>query len=133
MTVDLERAQRAIDALRKPDASLQRVPNTIRQSIAEVIEDLVAGHQRSSEQAADAIKANTEAYAEFRKERRRREIAEARLAQAVEIVRWVDTWVTNPVTGYSVHALDGLFGMTRDKIGAFNASVSSPVTEKTDD
>lgn len=36
----MTRAQRAIEALRKPDASLQRVPNTIRQSIAEVIEDL---------------------------------------------------------------------------------------------
>lgn len=33
------RAQRAVDALRKPDASLARVPNTIRQSIAEVIEE----------------------------------------------------------------------------------------------
>ena len=36
------RAQKAIEALRKPDASLQRVPNTIRQSIAEVIEELSA-------------------------------------------------------------------------------------------
>lgn len=35
----MDRAQRAIDALRKPDASLSRVPNTVRQSIAEVIED----------------------------------------------------------------------------------------------
>ncbi len=33
------RASRAIDALRKPDASLSHVPNTVRQSIAEVIED----------------------------------------------------------------------------------------------
>jgi len=35
---DAERAKRAIEALRTPDASLARVPNTIRQSIAEVIE-----------------------------------------------------------------------------------------------
>ena len=32
-------AHRAITALREPDYSLARVPNTIRQSIAEVIED----------------------------------------------------------------------------------------------
>jgi hypothetical protein len=35
------KAQRAILALRKPDASLSRVPNTVRQSIADVIEGLV--------------------------------------------------------------------------------------------
>lgn len=34
------RAQRAIEALTKPDASLASVPNTIRQSLREVIEDL---------------------------------------------------------------------------------------------
>lgn len=33
------RALRAIAALRDPDHSLSRVPNTIRQSIAEIIED----------------------------------------------------------------------------------------------
>lgn len=32
------RAQRAIKALREPDASLSTVPNTVRQSIADVIE-----------------------------------------------------------------------------------------------
>lgn len=31
--------ERATHALRKPDASLQRVPNTVRQSLADVIED----------------------------------------------------------------------------------------------
>ncbi len=36
-----ERAQRAIEALRAPDYTLARVPNTIRQSIAEVIEELL--------------------------------------------------------------------------------------------
>lgn len=35
------RAKRAIDALRKPDASLAAVANTVRQSIAEVIEELL--------------------------------------------------------------------------------------------
>jgi hypothetical protein len=34
-----ERARKAVAALRTPDASLQRTPNTVRQSIADVIED----------------------------------------------------------------------------------------------
>ncbi len=34
----MTQAQRAIEALRKPDASLARVPNTVRQSIADIIE-----------------------------------------------------------------------------------------------
>jgi hypothetical protein len=34
------RAKRAIEALRKPDASLQNVANTVRQSLAEVIEEI---------------------------------------------------------------------------------------------
>jgi hypothetical protein len=38
MTLDL-RAARAIAALREPDASLARVSNTVRQSIADVIEE----------------------------------------------------------------------------------------------
>lgn len=41
------RASRAIDALRKPDASLSHVPNTIRQSIAEVIEDQQTNLERA--------------------------------------------------------------------------------------
>ena len=36
-----ERAERSVNALRTPDASLQRVPNTVRQSIADVIEELL--------------------------------------------------------------------------------------------
>lgn len=35
-----------------------------------------------------------------------------------EFVAWVDSWVSNPIGSYSVSALDGLFGMTRDKIAA---------------
>lgn len=41
------RASRAIAALREPDASLARVPNTIRQSIAEVIEDQATALERA--------------------------------------------------------------------------------------
>jgi ABC-type transporter Mla subunit MlaD len=37
---DAGRVERAINALRKPDQSLANVANTIRQSIAEVIEEL---------------------------------------------------------------------------------------------
>lgn len=35
-----------------------------------------------------------------------------------EIITWVDCWVSNPASSYSIMALDGLFGMTRDKIAA---------------
>ena len=35
-----------------------------------------------------------------------------------EFSTWVDTWVSNPVTSYSVYALDGIFGRTRDKLAA---------------
>lgn len=35
------RARRAIEALRKPDAAFARVPNTVRQATAEVIESLL--------------------------------------------------------------------------------------------
>lgn len=49
------RAQRAVSALRKPDPSLARVPNTVRQSIADVIVELTAGVDlwRERWQAAD--------------------------------------------------------------------------------
>lgn len=35
-------------------------------------------------------------------------------------VSWVDSWVSNPAGSYSTAALDGLFGMTRDKIAALS-------------
>jgi hypothetical protein len=41
--------------------------------------------ERLSAETADAVKANTEAYAEFRKERRAKEAAEARLAEAMKL------------------------------------------------
>lgn len=53
-------------------------------------------------------------------ERDAMEAANARLQTRIknrdEVIAWVETWINNPVTSYSVHALDGLFGMTRDKI-----------------
>jgi len=33
-----------------------------------------------------------------------------------EFVGWIDTWISNPARAYSHDALEGLFGMTRDKI-----------------
>jgi hypothetical protein len=41
------RAERAIKALREPDYTLARVPNTVRQSIAEVIEDQATALERA--------------------------------------------------------------------------------------
>ena len=38
-----------------------------------------------------------------------------------DFVAWVDTWVSNPVGAYSVDALNGLFGMARDRIAALSA------------
>lgn len=40
--MDMARANRAVEALRKPDASMARVVNTVRQSLAEIIEELIA-------------------------------------------------------------------------------------------
>lgn len=37
-------------------------------------------------------------------------------------VGWVDTWVSNPASAYSVNATEGLFGMARDKIAALSRS-----------
>ena len=38
------------------------------------------------------------------------------------VIDWVESWVSHPVGAYSVSALDGLFGMTRDKIAAISRS-----------
>lgn len=31
---------------------------------------------------------------------------------------WIDTWISNPAASYSNAALDGLFGMARDRMAA---------------
>ena len=46
---------------------------------------------------------------------------QAEIERLRAFVGWVDSWVSNPVGSYSVSALDGLFGMTRDKITHLNA------------
>ena len=42
------------------------------------------------------------------------------LGKARDFANWVDSWVSQPAGSYSVYALDGLFGMTRDKIAALS-------------
>lgn len=37
-----------------------------------------------------------------------------------DFVSWVDTWVSNPASAYSINATEGLFGMARDKIAALS-------------
>lgn len=39
-----------------------------------------------------------------------------------EFVGWIDTWISNPARAYSHDALEGLFGMTRDKISALTSA-----------
>lgn len=54
-------AEKAIVALRAPDASLSRVPNTVRQSIAEVIEkqeDEIFGLRRALGRLGPIVWAN---------------------------------------------------------------------------
>jgi hypothetical protein len=52
------------------------------------------------------------------REKEARHEREAEIERLREFVSWVDAWVSNPVRAYSVSALDGLFGMTRDRIAA---------------
>lgn len=47
-----------------------------------------------------------------------RDAAEAERDRLRDFADWVDTWVSNPATSYSVYALDGLFAMTRDRLAA---------------
>ncbi len=43
---------------------------------------------------------------------------EQRCQELGEFARWVDAWVSNPASAYSVDATEGLFGMARDRLGA---------------
>ena len=53
-----------------------------------------------------------------------RQLAEAQgvIERQKRVIDWVESWVSHPVGSYSVLALDGLFGMTRDKIAAQTAA-----------
>lgn len=42
-----------------------------------------------------------------------------------DFVDWVETWTSSPIGSFSVSGLDGLFGMTRDKI-AYIRSLKKP-------
>jgi hypothetical protein len=47
-----------------------------------------------------------------------------RIEELENFASWVETWVSNPVGAYSVSAIDGLFGMARDKLAEFRAEVA---------
>lgn len=53
--------------------------------------------------------------------------ANARLIAAapamLDLIQWIETWVSNPAGAYSTAALDGLFGMTRDRIAALSSTL----------
>jgi hypothetical protein len=53
------------------------------------------------------------------------EVEKEELRQLRAFRDWVESWVSNPVGAYSVSALDGLFGMTRDKIAAIRTLTAS--------
>jgi hypothetical protein len=40
-----------------------------------------------------------------------------------DFANWVEAWVSHPASSYSVSALDGLFGMTRDRIAFLHEEV----------
>lgn len=52
--------------------------------------------------------------------------AAAEINNLRQFIDWIDSWVSNPVGSYSVSALDGLFGMTRDKIAALRIKEREP-------
>lgn len=43
----------------------------------------------------------------------------------VGFVNWIETWATGCASAYSLHAIDGLFGMTRDRIAALRSAIES--------
>jgi hypothetical protein len=50
------------------------------------------------------------------------ECYEGQIERLRSVISWVDSWVSNPASAYSTDALEGLFGMTRDKIAALPRS-----------
>jgi uncharacterized protein with ATP-grasp and redox domains len=74
----MTRAERAIKALRAPDASLSRVANTVRQSLAEVIEETEA-RALKAEAALREIAAMLENGGSYGAAKRARDIARAAL------------------------------------------------------
>lgn len=42
------------------------------------------------------------------------------LDQFRSFVYWIETWVSQPASAFSTDALEGLFGMTRDRIAALS-------------
>lgn len=53
----------------------------------------------------------------------------SQLEQYKNFAGWVDSWVSHPVGSYSVAALDGLFGMTRDRLAMLPDAALDPKPE----
>lgn len=83
-------------------AGAYRVPLSAKMARAQV--DLFSDMKTRAEKAEAALAA-----------------AQAERDRAVAALDYVDSWVSNPVGAYSVGALDGLFGLTRDKIAAIRS------------
>ena len=65
---------------------------------------------------------NAESYDASFDEMARDAIAATGVEQLQDFADWVDCWVSNPATSYSVYAIEGLFGMTREKLAAMRQS-----------
>lgn len=46
----------------------------------------------------------------------------AKAPEMLDFIQWIETWVSNPAASYSTDALDGLFGMARDRLSALLAT-----------
>lgn len=52
--------------------------------------------------------------------------ARAQVEKQRSCIDWISTWVNQPVGAFSVAALDGLFGMARDRIASLTPHVRQP-------
>ena len=79
--------------------------------------------ERVARALADAERDRRPSMAEpFAETLARAAIAATGVEQLQDFADWVDCWVSNPVTSYSVYAIEGLFGMTREKLAAMRQS-----------
>lgn len=103
----------------------------IRDAVAKAIDDKLDWYDISPNainEAADAALSVARPLIEA--EARERALREA--AALRDFADWVDTWVSNPAGSYSVYALDGLFGMARDRLALIPAPAQEPAHERND-
>ena len=81
------------------------------------------------ERVAQALR-NAESYDASFNEMARDAIAATGVEQLQDFADWVDCWVSNPATSYSVYAIEGLFDMTRTKLAIMRQS-DAALGEKT--